>query len=115
MAGSPEHEAQKRAIYERLSPRRRKFVDKIGYENWEPFAEPNDPIDIRTDEVKLTAHELVRSFLRSVPERRHDDAYAQGAFDLANGIINSADRYVGMMDFARWYLDFLREQGVIKD
>lgn len=115
MAGSREHEDQKRAIYERLSPRGRKFVDKIGYESWEPFAEPKDPIDIRTDEVRLTAHELVRSFLRSVPDKRHDDAYAQGAFDLANGVINHVDRYVGMMDFARWYLDFLREQDILKD
>ncbi len=115
MAGSREHEDQKRAIYERLSPRGRKFVDKTGYENWEPFAEPKDPIDIRTDEVRLTAHELVRSFLRSVPDKRHDTAYAQGAFDLANGVIKHVDRYVGMMDFARWYLDFLREQDILKD
>lgn len=115
MAANQEYETQKRAIYENLSPRRRKFVDKIGYENWEPFAEPKDPIDIRTDAAKHTAHELVRSFLRSVPEKRHDAAYAQGAFDLANGVINNIDRYMGMMDFARWYLDFLREQGIIKD
>ena len=115
MAGSQDYKAQKRAIYERLSPRRRKFVDKIGYESWEPFAEPKHPIDIRTDQAQLTAHELVRSFLRSVPDKRHDATYAQGAFDFANGIINNVERYTGMLDFARWYLDFLREQGLLKD
>ena len=38
-----EQEKQKRAIYESLSPRRKKFIDRIGYEKWDPFQEPKDP------------------------------------------------------------------------
>jgi hypothetical protein len=106
----------KRAIYERMSPRRRRFVDKIGFEAWDPFSAPNDPIDIRTDATrKFTAHDLVKAFMRSVPHKAGKEAYSQGAFDLANGIIAGTDRYLGMLDFARFYLDFLREQGLIDD
>ena len=32
---SDEQEGLKREIYERMNPRRRKFVDRIGYENWD--------------------------------------------------------------------------------
>ena len=111
-----DREAEKRAIYERMSPRRRKFVDKIGYEAWDPFAAPNDPIDIRTDVTrKFTAHDLVKAFMRSVPHKAGKEAYAQGAFDMATGIINDKDRYLGMFDFARFYIDFLREQGLDDD
>ena len=37
-----EQEQLKREIYERMNPRRRKFVDRIGYDNWDPFQKPND-------------------------------------------------------------------------
>ena len=44
-----EQEALKLEIYERMNPRRRKFVDRIGYDNWDPFQKPNEPLDMRTD------------------------------------------------------------------
>ena len=46
---TPEQEASKRKMYEKLKPRGRKYVDRIGYENWDPFMKPNDPLDIRQD------------------------------------------------------------------
>ena len=110
-----ERDEQKRAIYERMSARRRKFVDKIGFDAWDPFAAPNDPIDIRTEALELNAHDLTKAFMRSVPHKAGNEAYSQGAFDMANGIINGQDRYQGMLDFARFYLDLLREQGKISD
>ena len=36
-----EQEQLKREIYERMNPRRRKFVDRIGYDNWDPFQKPS--------------------------------------------------------------------------
>ena len=53
---SADEEKLKRDLYEKISPRRRKFIDRIGYENWDPFPEPNEPNDIRTDVTKRTVH-----------------------------------------------------------
>ena len=44
-----EEEKLKRELYERISPRRRKFIDRIGYDKWDPFPQPNDPVEIRPD------------------------------------------------------------------
>ena len=72
---SEEAAARKRAIYDRLSPRRRKYIEKIGYEKWDPFEEPQDPIDIRRDRTKRTTQQLVREFLQSRPPERYSNAY----------------------------------------
>ena len=55
-----EEEKLKRDLYEKIPPRRRKFIDRIGYENWDPFPEPNEPIEIRTDVTKRTAQQLLQ-------------------------------------------------------
>ena len=36
-----EQEQLKREIYERMNPRRRKFIDRIGYDEWDPFQKPD--------------------------------------------------------------------------
>ena len=54
---TPEEEKLKRDLYEKIPPRRRRFIDRIGYENWDPFPEPNDPIEIRTDVTKRTVQQ----------------------------------------------------------
>ena len=42
MPPSPEElAALKRTIFEKLKPRRRKFIEKIGYDAWDPFQEPH--------------------------------------------------------------------------
>lgn len=111
---TPEQKLEhKRFIYERMSPRRKRFVDKIGFDAWDPFMEPKDPIDLRVDPTRHTAHDLVKAFMRANPHKAGKEAYAQGAFDLANGIMGGHDRYLGMFDFARFYLDFLHEQGLL--
>ena len=47
---SPEQVAAwKQDMYDKLSKRQRKWVDRVGFENWDPFQKPSDPIDIRTD------------------------------------------------------------------
>ena len=57
---SADEEKLKRDLYEKISPRRRKFIDRIGYENWDPFPEPNEPNDIRTDISKRTVQQLLQ-------------------------------------------------------
>ena len=55
-----EQEQLKREIYERMNPRRRKFIDRIGYDEWDPFQKPNDPMDIRVD-PSCSAGSCIRS------------------------------------------------------
>ncbi len=108
----PNLEAHKRQLYESMKPRRRKFVDKIGYENWDPLAPPKDPIEIRTDPTQHTAQELATKFLRSRPQHKgYSQQYAQGVMECAVGMINGHDKYEGAADFAVWYNEFKKQQG----
>ncbi len=112
---SLEQEAElKRQMYEKLSPRRRKFIDKIGYEQWDPFQKPLDPIDLRQDNNQMTTQELIRGFLQQVPEERYNDTYAKGAFEMALGVINENERILGMFDFACWYMRMLQDKAKLE-
>ena len=59
-----EREAQKRAIFEMLRPKRQQQILARGYETWDPFITPKDPVDIRTDATQRTADQLIKEFLR---------------------------------------------------
>ncbi len=98
---------RKQAIFNAMSPRRQKHIRKMGYDKWDPFQEPNDPIDIRTDATKRTTQQLVREFLQSVDGDEYSNTFGQGAFDLAMGIVNKDERFRGMYAFACWYRDLL--------
>ena len=57
---------KKKAIFDTMSSRRQKHIlNKVGYDNWNPFEEPKDPIDIRKDKTNRTSQMLVREFLRT--------------------------------------------------
>lgn len=102
---------RKMAIYNAMSPRRRKRIDKIGYERWDPFEEPKDPIDIRRDHTKRTTQQLVRDFLQEVSRSDCSNAYSRGVLEIALGIINNDDRFIGMYEFSVWYSDQLKNIG----
>ncbi|MBU4258896.1 MAG: hypothetical protein L6263_08095, partial [Desulfobacteraceae bacterium] len=59
-----EEEKRKRAIFDNMSPRNQKYILKKGYDKWDPFQEPKDPIDIRKDKTKRTSQMLIREFLQ---------------------------------------------------
>lgn len=105
-----DEEEQKRLFYERMSPRRRKFVDRIGFENWDPFEGPKEPMDIRTDVSERTVQELVRDFLKSVSQEMHGGEYARGATDVALGIVAGQEKYKGVLDFCVWYHEMLQKE-----
>ena len=105
-----EIEDRKRAVYEAMSPRRKRYIEKIGYDKWDPFQEPNDPIDIRTDATKRTTKQLIREFLQTQIGDEYSNNYGQGAFDMALGIINKDERILGMYDFACWYQELLKRE-----
>ena len=107
---SPEEaERRKRAIYDSLSARRKKYIDRIGYDKWDPFEEPKDPIDIRRDTTQRTTQQLVREFLQSrPPEAPYSNAYGQAVMEMAIGIVNDDERYQAMLEFAAWYMALLK-------
>ncbi len=111
----PHEEASKRAMYERLKPRQRKFVDKIGYENWDPYAKPNDPLDIRQDTTQRTTQQLVREFLQMASkEENYSNEYARGALQAALGIVNRDETMRGTFEFCLWYFDLLVREGHVR-
>jgi hypothetical protein len=105
-----DRDARKKAIFDGMSPRRQKYILKIGFEKWDPFLDPKDPIDIRRDETKRTTQQLVRDFLQSCGNEKYSNAYGRGVLEIALGLINSDDRFIGMYEFACWYQDQLKGQ-----
>jgi hypothetical protein len=109
-----EKEERKKAIFTTMSPRRQKHIIKLGYENWDPFQEPKDPIDIRGDKMRRTSHMLVREFLQSHADKKYGNEYARGVLDLCMGVINEDERYIGMFDFSCWYQEVLKKDAMTK-
>jgi hypothetical protein len=106
-----EVEERKRAVFDSMSSRRQKHILKKGYDTWDPFEEPKDPIDIRKDKSKRTTQTLVREFLQSRPSEEYSNAYGRGVLEMALGIVNEDERFIGMYEFAGWYQDLLRKEG----
>jgi len=113
---TPEEEACKRAIYDKIPPRRRRFIDKMGYDNWDPFQKPFDPIDIRIDSSKRTSQQLMQEFLQSLPAGSPVSTdYSQGAWEMCVGVINASERFKGMFDFVQWYARVLDKEGRLEE
>ena len=106
-----EEEKRKKAIFDSMSPRRQRHILKKGYEKWNPFQEPKDPIDIRKDKTKRTTQELVRMFLQSVSAEEYSNAYGAGVFEICLGLINDDDKCRGMFEFSVWYHELLKLEG----
>jgi hypothetical protein len=110
---SPEEvKERKRIVFDRMSPRRQKQIMKKGYDKWDPFEEPKDPIDIRKDPTKRTSQMLVREFLQSRSSEECSNAYGRGVLEMAIGIINDDDRFLGMYEFVRWHQELLQKEGI---
>lgn len=106
-----EEEKRKKTIFEGMSPRRQKHILKKGYDQWNPFQEPKDPIDIRQDKTNRTTQQLVREFLQTRSLEEYSNEYGKGVFEICLGIINDDDRYRGMFEFAIWYKKLLQQKG----
>lgn len=102
-------DVRKKAIFDSMSPRRQKHIIKIGYEKWDPFEEPKDPIDIRRDKTNRTTQQLVREFLQHCGHDNYSNAYGRGVLEMALGIVNDDDRFIGMYEFAAWYQEQLQK------
>ena len=107
-----EAEERKKAVFDAMAPRRQKHILKKGYEKWDPFQEPKDPIDIRKDSTKRTSQMLVREFLQSRSSEEYSNAYGRGVLEMAIGIINDDERFIGMYEFVRWHQELLKKEGL---
>jgi hypothetical protein len=108
---TPEQEEQKRFMYERMGKRRRKFIDRIGYDAWDPFAEPNDPIDIRMGPARMTAQQLVTEFMKAKRTTDVGVAYKEGVEAMAIGVTTHDEKIKAMYEFSLWYSTLLAQQG----
>ncbi len=106
-----EIEARKKAIFDSMGKRGQKQILKTGYDKWDPTQTPKDPIDIRADKTKRTTQQLIREFLQQTSHEEYSNSFAQGAFDMALGIINNDEKVRGMYAFALWYKDLLEKEG----
>ncbi len=110
---SPEDEERKKAIFDSMSPRRQQHVLKReGYDEWDPFIEPKDPVDLRRDKSRRTAIELTREFLGSWKHEDYSNAFGQGVWEMCLGIVNDDEQYRGMYEFSCWYREFLKKEGL---
>ncbi len=108
------NEAQrKRMIFDSMSPRRQKQIEKKGYDRWNPFQEPKDPINMRMDETRRTSKILIQDFFNSTEDDdTRGNEYRRGVFEFCMGIINEDEKYLGMFDFACWYREELKKRGL---
>lgn len=107
-------EEKKKAVFEAMSPRRQKHIlKKVGYENWDPFEKPKDPIDIRKDQSNRTSQTLVREFLQSRPMEGYSNSYGRGVLEMAVGIVNDDDRFIAMYEFSLWYRALLEKERTV--
>ena len=115
MPSNREDEAKrKQYIFDSMSPRRQKHILKMGYDEWDPFMEPKDPIDIRKDKTQRTTQMLVREFLQSQSQESYSNEYGRAVLDMALGLINGDERMRAMFEFSCWYRELLQKEGVEK-
>lgn len=106
---APGEEERKKAIFDGMSPRNKKKILDKGYDRWDPFSLPNDPIDIRVDQGRRTAWDLARKFLQTRPQEGYSNDYGQGVWEICTGIISGKDRYRAMYEFSCWYQRLLKD------
>jgi hypothetical protein len=53
---------------------------------------------------------LVREFLQSRSQSPYSNAYGRGVLEMALGIVNEEDRFLGMYEFACWHAELLKKE-----
>jgi hypothetical protein len=107
---SGEEEERKKKIFESMSPRRQQHILKRGYEKWDPFELPKDPIDIRKDKTRRTSQMLAREFLQTRSGEAYSNEYGRGVLEICLGIVNDEDRFRAMYEFSIWYQELLKKE-----
>lgn len=97
-------EREKRAIFDGMSPRRReKILKRMSYEEWDPFQEPKEPIDMREQKVTQVASFVCDRFMNDTGVKDCSPQYLQGITEMCKGLIKEEEKYRAMYDFCSWY------------
>jgi hypothetical protein len=109
---SPEEmEERKRYMYEKMSKRRRKFVDRVGYENWEPFAAPFDPIDLRQEASGHTSDQLTHMFVRETGKSENQE-YIDAVNEFNVMLVMNFEKVRPVFEYCLWYAEHLKKRGI---
>ncbi|MBC17232.1 conserved protein of unknown function [Pseudodesulfovibrio profundus] len=106
-----EVEARKLYMYEKMSKRRRKFVDRVGYEKWDPFAAPFDPIDIRQDASGLTSDQLTHLFVKESGQNKNQE-YIDAVNEFNVMLVMNFEKVRPIYDYCLWYAEHLKKRGI---
>ena len=82
---------RKKAVFDSMSERRQKHILKRGYDRWDPFEEPKDPIDIRKDKTKRTTQMLVRERGYNMPRDADQQAAWSGVVSVERKDLQPGD------------------------
>ena len=110
-----EIDKKKQAIFDSMGKRGQKKILTVGFDVWNPFEEPKDPLDIRKDISKRTVGDLVHEFLQARREEKTSVAFSEGVLEITMALMNNNDKYRGMFEFSVWYADLLRKEGLELD
>lgn len=100
---SPDEVKRKKEIFDAMSQRSKARILKKGYDAWNPFEQPNDPIDLRMQRTMQIAHALIAQFSKENNMEKRSAEYQKGVWDICLGLIDKKDLYGGMYDFCAWY------------
>lgn len=103
---------RKKAIFDSMGKRGQKRILQKGYEEWNPFEEPKDPLDIRLDVTKRTLNDLIREFMHHHRDEKHSVSFAEGVQEIAMALMNNNDKYRGMYEYSLWYAELIKKEGI---
>ena len=73
-------------------------------------------MEIRRDISKRTSQDLFREYFQTRPKDEvQSNAYRQAVLELALGIINKDEKFLGYFDFAVWYYNLLEKEGYVEE
>ena len=114
---TPEEEKQKRAIFDSMSPKGQKHTLKRGYDEWDPFMKPKEPLayklkqEAKGELVTIdSGHELYERFFAERKITDYSAEYVKGVLEIAEGIFRDKDSYRGMYDFSCWYANWRKNK-----
>jgi hypothetical protein len=108
---TPEEEKLKRHIFESMSPRRQRQIEKKGYDKWDPFLKPKEPPFIKGFEAKtgmpenpleLYHYYLTHGFKDRKPDHLSEQ-YLQGVMEACQAIRTQEERFRAYSEFYLWY------------
>ena len=118
---TPEEEEKKRAIFDGMSPKAQERILKKGYDDWDPFMKPKEPLgyklrqEAKGEEVILdSGHELYERFFAGRKITDYSAEYVKGVLEIAEGIFREQDSYRGMYDFSCWYANWRKKEEMEK-